>query len=37
MEITSAKLPKRSWAKICQVRTLSIERIVDGLNEIIAG
>jgi len=52
MEITSAKLPKRSWARIGQIRTLSIERlgkrmgriapeeldrIVEGLNEIIAG
>jgi mRNA interferase MazF len=51
LEITSAKLPKRSWVKISQVRTLSIERlgrklgrvapeelerIVEGLNEIIA-
>lgn len=52
LEITSAKLPKRSWARIGQIRTLSIERlgkklgriapeelerIVEGLNEIIAG
>ena len=52
LEITSAKLPKRSWVKISQVRTLSVdrlsrrlgrlapeelERIVEGLNEIIAG
>lgn len=52
LEITSAKLPKRSWVKINQVRTLSVERlsrklghvspeeverIVEGLNEIIAG
>lgn len=52
MEITSAKLPKRSWARIGQIRTLSVERlgkrlarispeelerIVEGLNEIIAG
>ena len=51
LEITSAKLPKRSWVKISQVRTLSVERlgkklgrvapedlerIVEGLNEIIA-
>ena len=51
LEITSAKLPKRSWAKIAQIRTLSVERlkgklgrvspeelerIVEGLNEIIA-
>jgi mRNA interferase MazF len=52
LEITSAKLPKRSWARIGQIRTLSVERlgkklariapeelerIVEGLNEIIAG
>jgi len=52
LEITTAKLPKRSWARISQIRTLSVERlgrklarlapeelerIVEGLNEIIAG
>lgn len=52
MEITSAKLPKRSWVKISQIRTLSVERlgkklgrvapeelerIIEGLNEIVAG
>ena len=51
IEITTAKLPKRSWVKISQIRTLSVERlgrklgriapeeldrIVEGLNEIIA-
>jgi mRNA interferase MazF len=50
LEITSAKLPKHSWTKISQVRTLSVarlgkklgrlsteelERIVEGLNEIV--
>ena len=50
LEITTAKLPKRSWARIGQIRTLSVERvgkklgrvapeelerIVEGLNEII--
>ena len=50
-EITTAKLPKRSWARISQIRTLSVERlgrklgrvtpeelerIIHGLNEIIA-
>lgn len=50
-EIMTAKLPKRSWARISQIRTLSVERlrkklarvapeelerIVEGLNEIIA-
>lgn len=27
LEITTAKLPKRSWARIGQIRTLSIERL----------
>ena len=27
MEITSGALPKRSWVKISQIRTLAIERI----------
>ncbi|MBM3128671.1 MAG: type II toxin-antitoxin system PemK/MazF family toxin [Chloroflexi bacterium] len=27
LELTSAALPKRSWVKISQVRTLSIERL----------
>ena len=27
LEINSAKLPKRSWVKISQIRTLSTERI----------
>jgi mRNA interferase MazF len=51
MEIASVRLPKRSWVKIAQVRTLSVERlaaklgrisveelerIIEGLNEIIA-
>jgi mRNA interferase MazF len=50
LEIASAKLPKRSWVKMSQVRTLSVdrltkklgrvapeelERIIEGLNEII--
>jgi len=26
-EITSAKMPKRSWVKISQVRTLSVQRV----------
>jgi mRNA interferase MazF len=52
LEITSAKLPKRSWAKISQIRTISVarlgkkigrlsaeelQRIVEGLNEIVGG
>lgn len=27
LELTTAKLPKRSWAKLSQIRTLSTERI----------
>ena len=52
LEVTSAKLPKRSWIKIGQIRTLSVERLggklgrlspeelqrlVEGLNEIVGG
>ncbi len=51
LELKSGRLPKKSWVKISQVRTLStrrlgkkagrvapeeLERLVDGLNEIIA-
>src|SRR3990172_3475599 len=27
LELTAPKLPKRSWAKISQIRTLAVERI----------
>ena len=27
LELTNAKLPKRSWVKISQIRTLAVERI----------
>ena len=27
LELTTSKLPKRSWAKISQIRTLSAERV----------
>jgi mRNA interferase MazF len=27
LELTTSKLPKRSWAKISQIRTLSTERV----------
>jgi mRNA interferase MazF len=52
LELTDSKLPKKSWAKISQVRTLSVkrlkkrigkaspeemDRIVEGLNELIGG
>jgi mRNA interferase MazF len=50
LELTKAKLPKRSWVKISQVRTLSVQRLgkkigqvtpeeldrlIEGLNEIV--
>jgi mRNA interferase MazF len=51
-ELTSPHLPKKSWVKINQIRTLSqerlgkriaritpedLDRIIEGLNEIIGG
>ena len=51
VEILGGRLPKRSWVRVSQIRTLSVERlgkrigqispeqlqrVVDGLNEIIA-
>jgi mRNA interferase MazF len=52
LELMSAKMPERSWVKISQIRTLSVERLgkkigrispeeldrlIEGLNEIIGG
>jgi mRNA interferase MazF len=45
LEIQSAKLPKRSWVKMSQIRTLAIERIgrriarlaPEELDQLIAG
>jgi len=34
MEITSATLPKRSWVKMSQIRTLSVERLSNRLGQI---
>ena len=34
LELTSAKLPKRSWAKISQVRTLSVERLGKRMGRV---
>ena len=34
LEITTAELPKRSWVKIGQVRTLSVERLGRKLGRI---
>jgi mRNA interferase MazF len=32
LELESADLPKQSWAKISQIRTLAVERIGDVLG-----
>ena len=52
LELTTAQLPKRSWVKISQVRTLPVtrigqqighvstdelDRLVEGLNELVGG
>lgn len=45
VEIRSAKLPKRSWVKMSQIRTLAVERIgrriarlsPEELDQVIAG
>jgi mRNA interferase MazF len=45
LELKSAKLPKNSWAKISQIRTLSVERIgkvigkasLEEMNQTIEG
>ena len=34
LELTSPKLPKRSWVKISQVRTLSVERIGKKIGRV---
>jgi mRNA interferase MazF len=34
LEITSSILPKRSWVKISQIRTLSVERLSNRLGAI---
>lgn len=34
-ELTSPGLPKRSWVKISQIRTLSIERISTKLGQVL--
>lgn len=33
-ELESSNLPKRSWVKISQVRTLSVERIGEALDVV---
>lgn len=45
LELSKTKLPKKSWAKISQIRVLSVERLggriarthVEELNQIIEG
>jgi mRNA interferase MazF len=34
LELTSAALPKQSWVKIGQIRTLSVERLSDRLSSV---
>jgi mRNA interferase MazF len=34
LELTSPRLPKRSWVKISQIRTLSVERIGKRLGRV---
>ena len=45
LELTGSRLPKRSWVKISQIRTLAVERLrkrvgtvsVDELEQIVEG
>ena len=34
LELTSARLPKRSWVKVSQIRTLSVERLGKRLGRV---
>ena len=34
LELSSEKLPKKSWAKISQIRTLSVERIRKRISKV---
>ena len=34
LELTGVKLPKRSWVKISQIRTLSVERLGKKLGQV---
>ena len=34
LELTSPALPKQSWVKISQIRTLSVERLSDRLSNV---
>ena len=45
LELSTASLPKKSWVKICQIRTLSVDRIgakiaeasVEELTDVVQG
>ena len=37
LELLETKLPKRSWAKISQVRTLSVQRLKKKIGKASAG
>ena len=36
LEIKASKLPKRSWVKVSQIRTLSVERVGARLGRVSA-
>ncbi len=36
LELTSVKLPKRSWVKISQIRTLSVQRLGAKIGQVSA-
>lgn len=35
LELRSGDLPNRSWAKISQIRTLSVERLGEGIGRVV--
>jgi len=35
LELNRSKLPKRSWVKISQIRTLAVERIGRKLGQVL--
>ncbi len=36
LELASAKLPKKSWVKISQIRTLSVKRLGEKIGKVSA-
>jgi len=36
LELTSVKLPKRSWVKVSQIRTLSVDRLAKRIGQVSA-